>query len=777
MKNYRFLNVAMCCLMGSAFGLVACSDDPAEDSHYDRPSFLTGNAYETLEREGNYTIFLRGVDLIGYQKTMRSQLLTVLAPNDEAFQTFLAGKGYSSIDDLYAADPSYVRKLITYHMLYYAYDWSKMVNFRPGEGDGATEAEKAVKAGLYCHLRTRCADDETIETYYDASTQDSVTVRVYHLERNMPIFSSKMFETLGIDAKSNYEYFFPNSTWTGGNYASGLEGGFNVANASVLDADNVITDNGYLYHINQVIEPLNTMNEELRTRGNYNTFYKLFDNYSDYILDETETTNRGYDVYLHSHSVMPIALEWPTSNYRNFMLNSLVTYTIFVPTDNAVSKFFSDFWESGCGYASVDDLDPMILEILLQSTYANTSEYTAFPELIQKGEITSGLGATVNFDTENVTEHIMCCNGAIYGMDNMDVPDLFGSAVAPAFKDVKYLPYLYALNRGGLLNSFLTKETSFITLIPDTAQFSYEKMRLLSAGTNSQLQVWDDDAAAYSQISSGVCSKMVNIHTATINGTNEGLKSSGIQVIETNASYNYWYIVDGKITTNALFNEQLNPDYDEDPFVGFHEVTNHGGAWNNGRSYVYDYPGIFMPAESGQTLERQLSTCNDRNYPYYCFAQLLRAAELADMTTATFIGALTLDTESPRFFCFVPTNDALKEAIKTLPGCSKCSFDANYKLSGSPTKADLAKYLLSYFVPSYRNAFSSYPYPGSSVKGDFETDGTYGMYVADLGSAISVSTIDDKGAYGDAVAVKGDYHYLPFAFTDGAFQLLEGVLK
>jgi hypothetical protein len=51
------------------------------------------------------------------------------------------------------------------------------------------------------------------------------------------------------------------------------------------------------------------------------------------------------------------------------------------------------------------------------------------------------------------------------------------------------------------------------------------------------------------------------------------------------------------------------------------------------------------------------------------------------------------------------------------------------------------------------------------------------MYVADLGSAISVSTIDDKGAYGDAVAVKGDYHYLPFAFTDGAFQLLEGVLK
>jgi hypothetical protein len=461
----------------------------------------------------------------------------------------------------------------------------------------------------------------------------------------------------------------------------------------------------------------------------------------------------------------------------SFAKNAKASYTIFVPTDNALSKLFSDFWEQGSGYSKVDDLDPMILEIFLESTFASTDEYTAFPELIQKGEINSGLGAVVNFDPAGVTERIMCCNGAIYGMDDMDVPDLFSSAVAPAFKDVKYLPYLYALKRASLLNGFLSSDAQFITLIPETDQFSAENMRLNVAGTNSQLQVWDDDAAAYTQISSSTCKNMVNIHTATIDGKNEGLKTEGIQVIETNASYNYWYIVDGKITTNALFNEQLNPDYKEDPFVSFHEVTNHGKAWSNGRSYGYDYSGIFMPAESGQTLERQLATCNDRNYPYYCFAQLLRAAKLADMTTGTFIGALTLDTESPRFFCFVPTNDALKEAIKTLPGCSKCSFNANYTLSGTPTQSDLAKYLLSYFVPSYRNAFSSYPYPGSSTTGDFETDGTYGMHITDLGSSIAVSTINDQGAYGDAVAVKGDYHYLPFAFTDGAFQLLEGVLK
>ncbi len=96
--------------------LPSCQDDLASDSHYKAPDFLVGNAIEVLQNDGNYTTFLRGIELIGYNDVVNTQLLTVLAPTDEAFRSFLTAKGYSDIDALYAANPKYVKKLISYHL-------------------------------------------------------------------------------------------------------------------------------------------------------------------------------------------------------------------------------------------------------------------------------------------------------------------------------------------------------------------------------------------------------------------------------------------------------------------------------------------------------------------------------------------------------------------------------------------------------------------------------------------------------------------------------------
>ncbi len=154
MKNKRFLTVPVMCLLGAPF-FISCDDDLSEDSHYAIPSFLKGNAYEVLQKDGNYKIFLKGVDLVGYRDVVDSQLLTVVAPSDEAFRTFLQKKGCETIEELYEKDPQYVTQLITYHLLYYAFDWEKMVNFRPLQGDGATADQREVQAGCYNRYRTR----------------------------------------------------------------------------------------------------------------------------------------------------------------------------------------------------------------------------------------------------------------------------------------------------------------------------------------------------------------------------------------------------------------------------------------------------------------------------------------------------------------------------------------------------------------------------------------------------------------------------------------------
>ena len=141
MTNKKTLLTKFCILLASLF-VMSCYDI-ADDDHYKAPDWLKGNAWEVLESEGNHTMFLKAVELSGYKPIVNGQsVLTVMAPDDEAWQSFLQQNGYSSVEDMNAKDPVQLKKTVGYHLMYYAYDWAKMVNFRPNEGDGATEEQK-----------------------------------------------------------------------------------------------------------------------------------------------------------------------------------------------------------------------------------------------------------------------------------------------------------------------------------------------------------------------------------------------------------------------------------------------------------------------------------------------------------------------------------------------------------------------------------------------------------------------------------------------------------
>ena len=338
MTNKKSLLTAVSMLLASAF-FVSCHDI-ADDDHYKSPDWLKGNAWQVMENEGNHQMFLQAIELVGYKPIVNGQsVLTVMAPDDSAWQQFLQQKGYASVEDMFQKDPAYLKKTVGYHLMYYAYDWSKMVNFRPDEGDGATDEQRMVDAGLYYKHRTRSADD--MEQVRGRLNGVDTTVTVYHYERYLPVFSHMMFSSLGLDAKSNYEYFFPGSEWTGGN------NGFNVANASVKDQDAVVTDNGYLYHVNQVISPLETIYKTLKSNANYSDFINLYDSYAELTEADQETnTSLGKIVYTITHGALPnIACEWPVTDFRQMRILERNAYTIFAPSNQAIANFFASYWK------------------------------------------------------------------------------------------------------------------------------------------------------------------------------------------------------------------------------------------------------------------------------------------------------------------------------------------------------------------------------------------------------------------------------------------------
>ena len=765
MTHKQFLSTTLCALIACTFA-VSCQDI-ADDDHYKSPDWLKGNAWEVMESEGNHSMFLRAIELSGYKPIVNGQsVLTVMAPDDNAWQQFLQQGGYSSVDDMFTKNPAQLKKTVGYHLMYYAYDWAKMVNFRPSEGDGATEEQKQVNAGLYYKHRTRSADD--MEQMRGKLNGVDTTVTVYHYERYLPVFSYLMFNTKGIDAKENYEYFYPGSQWTGGN------NGFNVSNASVTDNQAVVTDNGYLYHVNQVVKPLETIYNTLKSNPNYSDFISLYDTYAEFQEADQETSNSlGKVVYRLTHGSLPdIACEWPVSDYRQMLTLERGSYNIFAPSNNAITAFFKGVWAPEGGYHSLNDLDPLILRYFIMQSFADSYD-PIFPEEINKGLVETAFGTPVNINTSAVDDRLFCENGIVYGMNDMPIPAVFQSVVGPAFCDTTYQCFMYALDKSELVLSLASNKSEFVTLIPSNRQFNQNEpaMRLNVTTQGKNLEVYSDVDGNFANMSSAQARSIVNMHTAS---NISSLSTSGTQVVETNTAFNYWFVHDGKITTSALFNQQLSPNYTDNPFVEFHPIPNPatnslGGEWSNGRAYAYDYNMLFSEA-SGDGLAHRLAVGNDRNYEYYLFAQLLQKAGLVANGTLPSIAS-----DDTRFIVFAPTNEAIKNNLADIPGCSGLTIADDYTISGNVSttnKTLLANYLRGYFVSSLMNTITSYPYPGSACQGGFLNMAGGTLNIKEAGGKIYAGLSDNA-----MVAVSQKYYCLPFAFADGCMQFIDGILK
>lgn len=769
MQSKRFLKWMVLGALSLPVLLCSCEDEMTDDPHY-KPKVRTGSAYQQLQKSGNYTIFLEGVDLAGFADIMKGKnLMTVMAPDDEAFKVYLESKGYASMQDMYEEDPNLVKRLIGFHMLYYSYSWDKLVNFRPAEGDGASEEQGNINAGLY--FKHRSYSSSPITKAYNPVLEDSV--KVYHFDRLLPVFSNRMFQTLGIDAKENYEYFYPNSTWKGDRPG----GGFNVANAAVLDEENVITDNGYLYHIDQVLDPVESLYQTLKNNPDYSQYIALYDTYTSYVEDIELSTDfgEGDKVYLHSHnatlSLPNIAYEWANSSYRQFEQNCRSGYTIFAPSNEAIGRFFESFWTPEGGYANFDELDPLIKEYFVMQTFASTLN-PVFPSMISPsytigGGVTDPYGMPLNINPETVTDRIVCSNGFLYGMDNMEVPSIFSSVVGAAFSNKAYRNFLYVLSTSNMISSLASDQTTFISMMPDTTKFAVTaaNMPIHKIGNGYKIQVWDDVNSGYGDMSESMAQDIVNMHVAP---NISELPETGVAVVETNTPFNYLYVKDGKVTTNYLFNQYLTLGYTGDPFVPFKKVF----EGSNGVSYAYEGTDLFQ-AGGGDGLEHTLAVCSDKNYPYFLFSQLLLKAGL-------IVGENIPSVVAPetRFIAFIPTNEAIKNHIADIPGASKLKISDDYRVTGTVSVADkpiLAAYLRSYFISSMLTPFAKYPYAGAGVQGTYETFGSNDLQLTDTGNSLQVSFADGENT--TPVNVVSEYGFLPFAFQDGCFHFIEDILN
>lgn len=777
----------LCWLLCSLF-IFSCEDKIEE--HNKKQPWVGGNVWEVLsgeEMNGNYSIFLRAIELTGYRDIVEGKgVMTVMAPDNAAFTSYLQEHGYASVDEMQKNNPAELKTLVGFHLLYYVYNKGMMENFRP-EGEGAGDGDNEIlDPGMYYKFRTRSGSPVTEE--YDAET--GKTRSVYHLERLLPVFSYNFFSSKKIDAKSNYEFFYGNSSWTGAD-------GFNVAEASVKQYE-LAASNGYIYVLDKVLEPGGTIYDELKSNPDYSDFMKVYNQFSSYTYDERLSTMYGSSLgvdslFLHEHRkpLAPIALEWPTSNYQRLDSLAYRSYSVFAPTNKALSDFFNGYWKNS-GYTDFNNLDMMVQQIFLNEFVYSGS--VVFPEEIATGKVVNNSGMPYGFNPWQVSYKKMCSNGSLYGLDEIEAPVLFGAVTGPAFSSKKYLDFLYTLQYSGILNSYASSKTEYTLLVPPNEVFeaSVNGYEFVEEESGNSLVMLNDDGEL-ATVPASVAKRIVDTHTVL--GEAVSLNTAGgTQVVPVKAAFNFWFIKDGKITCSNYFNQVLDMDAAdrESVFVPFKEITNEGKAWSNGKAYTYESDGkngLFEYEENtlgDRGLQAHLAQSGGTS-PYFRFSQLLKRAGVVNGNTLTFL--------SSRAAVFIPTNEVIEQALKDkkIPGVETLALEditnKEVQITHNDTLA-LKYYMMNYFMDAA--TLTTCPYPGSAVRsGEYKTVHNGNLVYTDKGTSISVSLrstyefdheengqiiLREKEVNGTECPVDGTYWYFPFSYSDGCFHLINSLL-
>ena len=673
MRSHLKINSWLWSFLFASLILFSCEDKMKE--HYEEPPWLEGSAIEYLQGKGNYTIFLDALEKTDFSSIVGGTgLITVMAPDDDAFTTYLNTKGYSSINEMPETE---LKKLIGYHLVDFKFNKELLANFTPYGRSNYNPTEK----GLYYKQRTKASSPITKEDGFEPNGKPR-TYSVFHRNLYLPILSNYMFDTREIDAKYNYEFLYPNSTWTGG------DDGFNISEASVQEYE-VATVNGFIYLIDRVLDPLETIHESLKSEGNYSNFLTLYDLFSSYEYDEDLTDNygNGDSLFIHMHiELPPIASEWPIQNESDWPILTRDAYSVFVPDNSALESFFQGTWAPY--YSSLSEVNPLsVLFLLYNHTYSGD---LAFPDNIKNGDIITYFGTPVIFDPDaDVIKSQLCTNGVYYGLNSVQTPPMFNSITGPVFRDPKYKMFLHMVAYSGEFLSLSSEAINYTIFIPSDE--AIEK----SGYYDLEMRYYDptpgrfgDEAVqindqGYGDMSNGQMINFVNSHVAT------GLLTEvdGIKVYKGRNSYTYLFVDGNTVASNKIFNE-------ENSFAPIQLID---GNWTNGNCYSIDTVIL-----SEDIRFRDIVGFSE-GVPYLTdyteFSKKLTSAGMLPLNAP-------LNFILDKYMVFIPSNEAILNAA---PG----TF---------PTNPDsLATYLKYYFIPVPDNDISDYPFPGAGIQGEFIT--------------------------------------------------------
>lgn len=452
----------------SAFGVIglllfitvsSCKDDFW--AYYDRPDYLRGNAFEYLTERGDYTLFLEAAEIAGYTDALNGRgIYSVFAPNDEAFEKYLSSKGKSSVKEF---GKDFLEVLVGYHIVEFSFNRDDFLAFSDQSRVGAGEEGD----GLAYKYKTIAREQPVL--MMDPTTE--VEVKVFQQEKFIPVVSTRMFQTREVlDPEQEYRMFFPNVKWLGANDQ------LYVGNAAVTGSG-IPIDNGYMYEITEVVEPLPTVYDALGSAvgpggEEFTLFRELYDRFAYFKYDEEATREYAalgdslftFYHYLETGSTkdLPdIANQWTVRESNpEYEARLRTAYNCFAPSNDVLQSFVEEFFED---FGSVEDV-PLLNLFYLLNAHVEDRKELILPTDIDKG-LEGQYGEQWPIRRENLIVSDFCTNGLLYGVDQVFKPAVFQLLMQPLFKYNRFRTFANIAHKAGTYEQLIDPEGEFSLLI------------------------------------------------------------------------------------------------------------------------------------------------------------------------------------------------------------------------------------------------------------------------------------------------------------------------
>ncbi|HEY3369353.1 MAG TPA: fasciclin domain-containing protein [Prolixibacteraceae bacterium] len=459
---------------------------------YDRPPWLAGKLYTQILTLPEISTFAELVKKSGYDTIINvSGSYTVFAPSNEAFvQYFQSNPNYKSVADMPQAE---VVKLVKYHLV--QNPWSKkqlmsldvkgwidtldLSNDKPkGNKRETLFLGKNQKVGVQWskYKKQNTLTNQKRQNVID-TTLTPWTRRIYTDSRKFaPIFYRQYFNIYDLDASSDFDFYF-------GRQFENVADIYYVGGR--VTSTELFAENGFVYVIDRVEEPLKNGAEMLedKTNGNsYHLYNNLVNLFSEYEYNEKATfaqpgAAQGLRVdslfnLTYPQLVFNINSEKTKAPKGTYGLPSNVTiryhHGIVAPTDAALNQLVSQYLAGGNNWGSLEAAPENIKKIIANSSLSINPVYMTD---IKNGFI-NGEEDLIKVDETSIVQKEYGSNCSFIGVNQPIVPRAFSSVTGPVYTRKGYAKIMYAIEKAGLLPALKRRDADYSFYVESDASTS-----------------------------------------------------------------------------------------------------------------------------------------------------------------------------------------------------------------------------------------------------------------------------------------------------------------